>query len=1148
MSSVYSKPIQYELNPEATHISASELNQLDVDLIDKIKVAITKLKTKNNDQVGKKKRFAKFPCALCDKNCNENQQAIFCNSCSSWVHRKCNGTTKIEYENLILESDDLPFHCMLCIMKQNSEFIPFFFLDKSELFELNGIDLPSQLSFLESYELKSKLTNMPNLHDFDMDENLIHKVNSKYYDIIEFAKLSRNTNSLSMFHVNLRSLSAHLEELQLLLKALKANFDIIGISETKEQTGGFLKNVSLDGYTIFSQHSNSSAGGVALYVKNNLDFIVREDLNALENEFETIWVELKNKKSQNVLCCCAYRHPNTEVEQFNKYMDKVMDKVSKENKLIFCMGDFNVNLLNYNIHSHTNDFVNTMISHHLLPYILHPTRVTDLSATVIDNIFSNNTIYESVSGNIMSRISDHFPQFIILNKVNMDYKNCSYAKRDYSNFDEQKFINGFEKQKMTFLEETNLPLNTKFDLFFENVSTYVDSHVPVKKMNKKDLKLFEKPWINPNIQRLMKYRDKLLRKLNRKYTPNGEYLYKKFRNRVVSELRSSRINYYNHYFTEHHSNMKLLWSGIRSIINIKNRKLYNISQLVHNGEVVQDPKDIAKIFNNYFVNIASKIDSEIPRTRKSPLDYLGNKLESSFFLSPTDSTEIECIITQLKNGKALGPYSIPCNLLKILNSFISPLLAILINESFSTGIFPDKLKIAKVIALHKKGASDNPSNYRPISLLSIFSKIFEKIMHKRLYDFLELNEVLHPLQFGFRRKHSTSHTLISMTEKIRNTIDNGNYGCGIFIDLKKAFDTVNHSILLKKLDHYGIRGIPLKWFVSYLSYRKQYVSVNGHISDELVITHGVPQGSVLGPLLFLLFINDLPGVSKFLTFYLFADDTNIYYESSDLLNIQKIVNRELRKVRGWLEANRLALNIDKTNFVIFHSQKRKLCEHIVVKIGNKKIKEESHVRFLGVLLDSPLSWEYQLIELSKKLARTTGMFYKIRHYAPKDTLVLLYHSIFASFLTYGVSVWGLTHPTLLDPISVLQKKILRVITFSDINAPSTPIFDSLKILKFNDIIPFQIVSFVYECVHSIAPTYFSGYFTKIENIHSIGTRQSNRGDLFALRCNTTQYGLRSIHYSGVRLWNSLPSEIRNSCSLSIFKRNLKQHFLAKYII
>ena len=254
-------------------------------------------------------------------------------------------------------------------------------------------------------------------------------------------------------------------------------------------------------------------------------------------------------------------------------------------------------------------------------------------------------------------------------------------------------------------------------------------------------------------------------------------------------------------------------------------------------------------------------------------------------------------------------------------------------------------------------------------------------MYKRLYTFLEINEILHPLQFGFRSKHSTLHTLISMTETIRKTIDNGNFGCGIFIDLKKAFDTVNHSILLKKLDHYGVRGVPLQWFDSYLSDRKQYVSVNGSTSDELTITHGVPQGSVLGPLLFLLFINDLPSVSKVLTFYLFADDTNIYFESDDLVHMQKVVNRELRKVRKWLEANRLALNIDKTNFIIFHSPQHKLTDHIVLKIGNKKIKRESYVRFLGVLLDSNLSWNFHLSELSKKLARTAGLFYKIRHYA-----------------------------------------------------------------------------------------------------------------------------------------------------------------------
>ena len=394
---------------------------------------------------------------------------------------------------------------------------------------------------------------------------------------------------------------------------------------------------------------------------------------------------------------------------------------------------------------------------------------------------------------------------------------------------------------------------------------------------------------------------------------------------------------------------------------------------------------MANVFNHYFVNIASKIDDGISQTRKSPLDYLGRISESSsFFLSPTDTTEVECIISEFKNDEALGPYSIPCNLLKLLSPYISSALVILINESFTTGIFPDKYKVVKVIALHKKGASDNLSNYRPVFLLSIFSKIFEKIMYKRLYKFLEINEILHPLQFAFRKNHSTYHTLISMTETIKKTIDSGHFGCGICIDLKKAFDTVNHSVLLKKLDHYGVRGIPLQWFDSYLAKRQQYVSINGCTSDKL-ITHGVLQGSVLGPLLFLIFITDLPSVSKFLTFYLFADDTNIYFESPELSKIEKVVNRELGEVRKWLEANRLALNVHKTNFVIFHSQQQKLTDHIVLKIGNKNIKQESYVKFLGVLLDSNLSWKFHLAELSKSLQVQLDCFTKF------DTMLLLEH-------------------------------------------------------------------------------------------------------------------------------------------------------------
>ena len=253
---------------------------------------------------------------------------------------------------------------------------------------------------------------------------------------MDFSEVKENAHQFSLFHANLRSLSVHHDELRLLLNALKCCFDIIGISETKEPSDGFLNDVTLDGYDLHSKYSNFAAREVAIYIRTNLDYIIRDDLSIVEDEFETLWVEIKNNKFQNVLCCCAYRHPNTDVEKFINCMDKIMTKTVKENKLVFCMGDFNVNLLNYNVHNPTNDILDSMLSNHLLPYILHPTRVTDHSATMINNIFSNNTVFESVSGNIMTHISDHFLQFTILNKININYKNCSYAKRDFSKFNE----------------------------------------------------------------------------------------------------------------------------------------------------------------------------------------------------------------------------------------------------------------------------------------------------------------------------------------------------------------------------------------------------------------------------------------------------------------------------------------------------------------------------------------------------------------------------------------------------------------------------------------------------------------------------------------------------------------------------------------
>ena len=403
--------------------------------------------------------------------------------------------------------------------------------------------------------------------------------------------------------------------------------------------------------------------------------------------------------------------------------------------------------------------------------------------------------------------------------------------------------------------------------------------------------------------------------------------------------------------------MKKLWSGIRSIVNVSSKSGYCISQLIQDGKEIDDPKTMANIFNKFFVNVSQKVTSGIPRTHKCPLDYLKQRNDKSLFLSNATPEEIEALINSLQEGKAVGPYSVPIKLLKMISRPISLPLCLIINESFTSGIFPDNLKLAKVITLYKKGSRDNPTNYRPISLLSIFSKIIEKIMYERVYRFLETCNILYPLQFGFREKHSTLHAIIGMTETIKEAIDNGMFGCSVYIDQQKAFDTVNHSILPKKLEHYGIRGVELSWFSSYLSKRKQFVSVNGSTSDYLEVSCGVPQGSVLGPLLFLIYINDLPSVSKVLSFYVFADDTNIFYSSHDLITLQKVMNRELKKVKKWLDANQLALNIDKTNFVIFHSPQKKIAEQIIIKFMKKKIQRKISVKFLGVLLDSNLKWK-----------------------------------------------------------------------------------------------------------------------------------------------------------------------------------------------
>ena len=505
---------------------------------------------------------------------------------------------------------------------------------------------------------------------------------------------------------------------------------------------------------------------------------------------------------------------------------------------------------------------------------------------------------------------------------------------------------------------------------------------------------------------------------------------------------------------------------------------------------------------------------------KSFHDFLPSPLTNSFVFTPVDELEIQKIICQLNKNKASGPYSIPTIILQSIKNIISKPLCDLINLSFTSGAHPDLLKIAKVTPVFKKGSRLTISNYRPISLLSNLNKIFEKVISERVYDFLEKYDCIYNLQFGFRKKHSTNHALISITEQIREALDNRKSAVGIFVDFQKAFDTVNHDILLKKLDNYGIRGNTLNWFKTYLIGRKQFVTINGYNSSETTLNHGVPQGSVLGPLLFLLYINDLHICIKNCITYHFADDTNFLCTGKSFKKIQKLVNNDLKRLVSWLLANKISLNKTKTELIIFRKPGDTIPENHNFKLNGYKLKASKVTRYLGIYLDETLNWEYHCSQLINKLTRGNAMLSKARHFVPEDKLLSIYYAIFSSHMIFGCQTWGLNSSTShFKKIITLQKRAMRIMTFSQFNAHTEPLFKKLGILKIKYQISLFNCLFIHDQTRNILPKCFKNYFTPCIDLHNTNTRRP--GSMYIPFVYSKKYGRQSFKITSINTWNNL---------------------------
>lgn len=454
-----------------------------------------------------------------------------------------------------------------------------------------------------------------------------------------------------------------------------------------------------------------------------------------------------------------------------------------------------------------------------------------------------------------------------------------------------------------------------------------------------------------------------------------------------------------------------------------------------NGNVIKKPELVAEKFNDYFTTIAEKLKAQIPSENDPAYNHftmLKDPVPESIFLKPTHPLEIEKTINSLKLRSTSDINILTIKTAAEVMNFTEALSEV-INTSFAEGIFPEQLKVAKVIPIYKGGSKTDVSNYRPISLLSAFSKIFEKLMHSRVYNFLDKNQSLYDMQFGFRPGRSCEHALLVAQNGILSALNKKQSALLLLLDYSKAFDLVSHEILLDKLWHYGIRGIAHSWFRSYLSNRTQFVSIDDHNSSIKCIKYGVPQGSVLGPLLFILFINDLPNISEKVRFILYADDANIIITAETEAEIISIFEQFSGDLLKWVNINGLFLNIKKTNYMIFTRKRNSILENYEPHVGQAKIERKSVARFLGVLIDENLSWNHHIAAVKAKMCRYVGTLHKLKKILPLKARLLTFNSLVQSHLNYCSLVWGSTNRNKIEQLFTTQKKAIRAIMPGYIN-------------------------------------------------------------------------------------------------------------------
>ena len=962
---------------------------------------------------------------------------------------------------------------------------------------------------------------------------------------------SKDTNGTHIGHLNVYHLQNKVADVSVLLNS-KPNLHILGISETKISnsdthiTNDFL---SIPNYEIERRNAkNPLETGLAVYVHHNIYRYMkrREDLEP--STVECIWLEIKYSMSPSFLVGFIYRNPAAKSNWFDDFT-QMMVTINNKSRKILLLGDLNFNLLK----SHS-EWESTTAIFGLTQLVPTATRITYKTATLLDHIYSNSQHLVTNVKILDSGISDHFPTICtwLYKPPKLENKgHTTIHYRSFKYFSKLRFCHHLSLVNFREIFNFHDPIQA-LESFYEALMPVIDKHAPLRHKRVKSQNL--PGWLTPEIREAMKIRDKLKGKTKGKNTDHNQLLsnelkkqkeieiekdkteYKKQRNRVTQLIRDSKKEYFNK-MINNNTDVASLWKAINNITKTSKKKYRSSSQLPPNT------------FNNHFINIVKSIREEANFSyKKNNTDHCSIKSFCDANIKPEDSFqipllavhEVGALISSLKNKKSMGPDNLNPSLIKLALPYIVESLTFIYNKCIENNIFPPSLKAAKVIPLPKSKDTSDINNFRPISLLPVLSKPLEKHVQKCLMEYLEENKLLYNLQSGFRHKHSCQTALTRMCDTWLSTINhnNSNIVGAVYLDFKKAFDFVDHDILLRKLSIYLKNQPSVSFFESFLKNRSQRVFTNGSFSSPQIPMYGVPQGSILGPLLFCIFINDLPIClsDPNVSCDLFADDTTLHCSASTIPQIQNYLQKSLNNVTQWCQDNLMLLHPGKTKSMIITSRQKHQNNRstLHLSLDNTTIDQVKEHKVLGVIIDEELKWESHINAVTSKFSRSLFLLNKLKPYIDTDARKMFFHAHCLCHINYASVVWDGAAPCHSKRLTSLYKRAINII----LPDPSLSIDEKqiqLNILPLQKHLDFNKCVLVYKVQNELTPDYLSHFLMPATNRYG--------SDKYILPRTRIDLFKSSFAFSGATLWNSLPSSARMCSPLKRFKNTLYEHFM-----